>query len=91
MKDIIKTAIAISFFAASVIVFAGSPVSITFDSSGTNIDGSEYASYLVKCSNNNKLPLTAWNSRKTWCVGEVSRENCHKKQIKAAKQACKAK
>jgi len=91
MKQTIKTAIAATFFAASVSAFAASPVSITFDSNGSATDGAEYANYLVKCSNNEKKPLTAWNKRKKWCVGENSQENCHKKQIKAAKQACKAK
>lgn len=70
--------------------FAAKPTAITFESSGTTPDGREYSNYIVKCSNGEQQPLTAWDNRKKWCVGAESQENCHKKQIKAAKKACKA-
>lgn len=69
---------------------AAKPTSITFESDATTADGVPYSNYIVKCSNNQNQPLTAWGKRKKWCVGAESAENCHKKQIKAAKKACKA-
>ncbi|MEH6552138.1 MAG: hypothetical protein V7711_01915 [Pseudomonadales bacterium] len=73
----------------SASVFAAKPTKVSFDSYGTAEDGTEYATYIVKCSNGKKLPLTAWDNRKQWCVGEESKENCEKKQLNAAKKACK--
>lgn len=90
MKSIIKTVIAGSLLALSVNTLAAKPTSIIFDANGTTADGTPYASYKVKCSNGKKMPLTAWENRKKWCVGEQSSEQCEKKQIKAAKKACKA-
>ena len=69
---------------------AAKPTSITFDSDGVTPDGVEFSSYIVKCSNGQQQPLTAWDNRKKWCIGSESQDNCHKKQIKAAKNACKA-
>jgi hypothetical protein len=43
----------------------------------------------VKCSNGKKAELTAWDNRHKWCVGDATSEVCEKKQIKAAKAACK--
>ncbi len=90
MKSIVTTAIASSLLALSASAFAAKPTSIVFDSNGKTADGTEYGNYHVKCSNGKKMPLTAWDNRKKWCVGEASSENCEKKQIKAAKKACKA-
>ena len=90
MNTIIKTAIAGSLLALSVNALAAKPTSIVFDSNGTTADGTPYGQYQVKCSNGKKVPLTAWDKRKKWCVGEGSAEQSQKKQIKAAKQACKA-
>jgi hypothetical protein len=69
---------------------AAKPTSITFDSDNATPDGVEYSLYIVKCSNGQRQPMTAWDNRKKWCVGSESTDNCHKKQIKAAKKACKA-
>lgn len=69
--------------------FAAKPISITFEADGKTPDGVEFANYIVKCSNGENQPLTAWDKRKKWCVGKESQDNCHKKQIKAAKAACK--
>ncbi len=79
-----------ALIAASATVLAARPTSIVFDSNGTTDDGKPYGSYMVKCSNGKQFPLTAWDNRKKWCVGDASSENCQKKQIKAAKKACKA-
>ncbi len=86
--------IKITAFAVLATVSAGSlaakPTSIVFDSNQESADGAPYSTYYVKCSNGKKKELTAWNNRKKWCVGDASSEQCEKKQIKAAKAACKA-
>ncbi|MCB1687433.1 MAG: hypothetical protein KDI33_03070 [Halioglobus sp.] len=81
--------------AAALIVFsaaslAAKPTSIVFNENGTTSDGTAYSTYTVKCSNGKKAELTAWDNRGKWCVGDSTSENCEKKQIKAAKGACKA-
>lgn len=74
---------------ASASTFAAKPRSIVFDANKETTDGTAYASYVVKCSDGSDRPLTAWDNRKRWCVGDASSELCEKKQIKAAKKACK--
>ena len=86
----VATVIASGLLAFSANSFAAKPTSIVFDSNGTTADGKTYGNYQVKCTNGKKMPLTAWENRKKWCVGEESSEDCQKKQIKAAKKACKA-
>ena len=81
--------------AAALVVFsAGSlaarPTSIVFDSNATDSNGNAYAKYIVKCSNGKTAELTAWDNRKKWCVGNAASDACEKKQINAAKDACKA-
>ncbi len=90
MKTVIKTVVAGSLLALSASALAAKPTSIVFDSNGQTSDGTPYGSYQVKCSNGKKQPLTAWDNRKKWCVGDAASEECTKKQIKAAKKACKA-
>ena len=90
MDIVIKTVVAASLLALSATALAAKPTSIIFDSNGTTADGTPYSSYLVKCSNGKKVPLTAWDNRKKWCVGDATSEECERKQIKAAKKACKA-
>jgi len=90
MKIFQYIAITATAFFFSSAVLASKPTSITFESDGKTPDGVEYANYIVKCSNGAKQPLTAWDKRKKWCVGRESLENCSKKQIKAAKTACRA-
>ena len=53
------------------------------------LNGQGYRLYTVECSNGTKHALTSWSSGKQWCVGEASQDGCVKKQIKAAKTACK--
>ena len=83
-------AIATLLLAAASTTFAAKPTSIVFEANGETADGIPFAQYAVKCSNGKKVQLTAWDNRRKWCVGKESTENCEKKQIKAAKAACKS-
>ena len=74
----------------SVASLAAKPTSIVFDANAATSDGTAYASYTVKCSNGKKAALTAWDNRSKWCVGDATSKTCEKKQINAAKDACKA-
>ena len=86
----IKVAAFAAMAAVSASSFAANPTSIVFDSNNEAADGKPFATYYVKCSNGKKMELTAWDGRKKWCVGDAASESCEKKQIKAAKAACKA-
>lgn len=85
----INTAAFVAMAAISASSFAAKPTSIVFDSNNETAEGTAYSTYFVKCSNGKKQELTAWNNRKKWCVGDATSETCEKKQIKAAKAACK--
>ena len=85
----LKLAAALALIAASATALAARPTSIVFNSNAADSEGNAYAKYIVKCSNGKKAELTAWNNRKKWCVGDASSDTCEKKQIKAAKAACK--
>jgi hypothetical protein len=85
-----KLAAAAGVILASASTFAAKPTSIVFESNGKATDGQDFSKYSVKCSNGKKVKLTAWDNRRKWCVGEASNENCEKKQINAAKTACKS-
>lgn len=89
MKKLHKIIAAAGCLSFSIMAFAAKPTSITFVADGKAADGQEYASYVVKCSDGKEEPLTAWDQRKNWCVGKDSKDNCDKKQIRAAKVACK--
>lgn len=82
-------AAAAGLLAVSSAGFAAKPTSIAFNASGESDDGTPYSTYTVKCSNGDKGVLTAWDNRRKWCVGGVDSDNCERKQIKAAKAACK--
>ena len=86
----IKTAATIALLAISSSGFAAKPTSIVFDSNHETGEGATYSTYMVKCTNGKKMELTAWDNRRKWCVGDASSDRCEKKQIKAAKAACKA-
>ena len=88
--NILKVAAATALVALSANSFAAKPTSIIFNANEQTSDGTAYATYTVKCSNGKKAQLTAWDNRARWCVGDASSESCEKKQIKAAKAACKA-
>ena len=87
---LIKIAAASALMAVSAASFAAKPTSIVFEANGENGEGTAYSTYMVKCSNGKKMELTAWENRRKWCVGGMDSEECQKKQIKAAKKACKA-
>lgn len=88
MKKVVFASL-VSMLATSA--FAAKPTSIAFQGYGNTEDGEKFANYTVKCSNGKSQPLTAWDNRRSWCVGEESRESCHSKQMKAATAACKIK
>jgi uncharacterized protein YraI len=85
-----KFAAATALVVLSASSFAAKPTSIVFDANATTGDGTAYAKYTVKCSNGKKAELTAWDNRGKWCVGDSNSKSCEKKQINAAKAACKA-
>jgi hypothetical protein len=88
--NISKFAATTALIILSASSYAAKPTSIVFESNATTGDGKAYANYTVKCSNGKKAGLTAWDNRGKWCVGDASSSTCEKKQIKAAKTACKA-
>lgn len=89
MKKFFVSLASVALIAASATALAAKPVKITPGSKGVAEGGEEYRNYVVQCSNGKKQPLTAWEGGKKWCVGQDSDDNCAKKQIKAAKAACK--
>ncbi|MFL3656009.1 MAG: hypothetical protein ACJ04P_13125 [Halioglobus sp.] len=88
--NILKIAAMAALVIFSAHGFAAKPTSIVFESNAATADGTAYANYIVKCSNGKRADLTAWNNRGKWCVGDANSTACEKKQIKAAKNACKA-
>ena len=90
MNKMLVPAATLLLFLPSV-VFAATPTSIAFDSYANTEEGKKFAKYVVKCSNGKSQPISAWDNRRSWCVGEESRQNCHSKQLKAAKAACNIK
>jgi len=80
--------LAFAILSFSLSAFAAKPVKITPGENGS-ASGAEFRSYVVECSNGKKQPLTSWDNGKKWCIGNGAQENCVKKQIKAAKTACK--
>ncbi len=89
MKKSVITLLGVSLLAVSLGATAAKPVKITPGAKGVAAGGEKFRNYVVQCSNGKKQPLTSWNNGKKWCVGQESGENCAKKQIKAAKKACK--
>ena len=86
----LKVTTAAALVAFSAASFAAKPTSIVFNGNGQTSDDTPYATYTVKCSNGQKAEMTAWDNRRKWCVGDATSEVCEKKQIQAAKTACKA-
>lgn len=89
MRNLILPAFVVFSLLASTSALAAKPVKITPGKKGVADSGDNFRNYVVQCSNGKKLPLTSWKNGKEWCIGERSTENCSKKQIKAAKGACK--
>ncbi len=90
MKKIVLTVAAATLALSALTANAARPTGFVLLEKETSAEGDRYSNYLVKCSNGTTAQLTAWNNRKKWCIGEDSSENCNRKQIKAAKQACNA-
>ncbi|MEH6580957.1 MAG: hypothetical protein V7754_03400 [Halioglobus sp.] len=90
MMKLLKIAVTAALLVSASATFAAKPTSIVFEANGETTEGTAFAQYAVKCSNGKKVQLTAWDNRHKWCVGAESTELCEKKQIKAAKTACKS-
>lgn len=80
---------------ALLVLSAGSqaarPTSIVFNTNAETVDGRPYARFTVRCNDGRRVPLTAWDGRRKWCLGEVDETtalSCNKKQISAAQTAC---
>jgi hypothetical protein len=84
-----KLAAGIALLTLSGGSYAAKPTSIVFENSDETRDGTPFAKYSVKCSDGKRRELTAWDNRRKWCVGDDSSEQCDRKQISAAKEACK--
>ncbi len=89
MKTTIITVVTTALLTVSVSALAAKPVKISPGAKGVAADGSKFRNYMVSCSNGKKQSLTSWKNGKQWCVGAESQRDCTKKQIKAAKTACK--
>jgi hypothetical protein len=87
VRHIVALAALISVSGAS---FAAKPVKITPGATEKNEAGEEFRNYIVECSNGKKYPIISWPDKKRWCVdNNIPEDECWKKQIKAAKEACK--
>ena len=86
----IKAAAFAALAAFSAGSLAAKPTSIVFQANQETTEGTAFASYVVKCSNGKEKEVTAWDGRRKWCVGDVDSSDCSRKQISAAKDACKA-
>ncbi|MCR8923629.1 hypothetical protein NO559_12670 [Dasania sp. GY-MA-18] len=80
---------AAALVALSSSVMAARPVSIKYSEDIVLDDDDVYSYYVVSCSNGESKDISAWDNRKTWCVGKGLKEDCSKKQIKTAKQVCR--
>ena len=69
---------------------AARPTSIVFESLAETGDGTPYALFSVNCNDGRSVRLTAWDSRRKWCVGDNESSDCARKQISAARTACMA-
>lgn len=85
-KIVVVTVVTVITFAASS-TFAAKPTSIKFIEDIV-VGDSIYSHYVVHCSNNKRKDISAWNNRKSWCVGKGLKSHCKKKQISAARKVC---
>lgn len=86
MKSRILLAAALTVMAGAA--FAGKPTSIVYVQE-IPLDDEIYAQFKVKCSDGEEKDVSAWDNRKLWCQGIGLKTECDKKQIMAAKKACK--
>ncbi len=68
---------------------ACTPTNIQYCKKGKTWSGKKYTTYTVRCSDGTKRTISAWNKRKTWCVGE-KQKSCSRSQLEAAKRACRS-
>ncbi len=83
--------LAFVFVVNSNLALAAKPVKITPGPKMVDENsGESFRQYIVECSNGTRVPIESWVARKQWCLENgISLELCWKKQIKAAKKACK--
>jgi hypothetical protein len=86
LKNIVYPLICIAL-GMSMTAWAATPKDINYASKGTAFGGGKYYIYNVRCSDGSKKTISAWDERKTWCVGN-SKKNCSNDQLQAAKEAC---
>jgi hypothetical protein len=86
MNKFLIAAAAIVFTASA---YAAKPTSITYVKEVPLANDEIYAEFLVKCSDGQEKSITAWENRKNWCQGVGLKDDCTRKQIDAAKAACK--
>jgi hypothetical protein len=79
---------AIALLLLSASTQAARPTSIVFETLAKTEDGVPYAQFTVRCNDGKTVPLTAWDNRRRWCIGETANGSCQNKQISAAKAAC---
>lgn len=89
MKSLIKFSAVLALATVSVSSFAARPTSVTYVEDGNMADGTPYAHYVVKCSDGQEKDISAFDSRKLWCLGKGEKTDCQKKQIKVAKTVCR--
>jgi hypothetical protein len=77
-----------TILAISVGTSAAVPKDIKYSSKSKTILGEKYRIYVVTCSDGSKRKISAWDNRKTWCVG-TKKTNCSKDQLRTAKKVCK--
>ncbi len=80
--------ITIFLLLTSTICSAAKPIKIQPGSIEAAADGSEIRNFKVFCSDGRDQAIYSWPSQKKWCL-KADAETCSKKQIKAAKAACK--
>jgi len=95
MSQLWRTRLSKALVGALVLLFAhtslaAKPTSIRFVEDVVT-GNSVYSHYVVLCSNNKRKDISAWNNRKSWCLGKGSRNYCKKKQASTARKACAGK
>ncbi len=70
----------------SAAAVAAKPVNIKYTGRKTTFFGTEYKTYLVRCSDGSTKQISAWK-KDEWCVNE-KRKQCFSTQIHAANAVC---
>lgn len=58
-------------------------------SEGSTEDGKDYQVFSVTCLDRTLVPITHWVADRQWCLGELAKESCVPRKMKAAVKACK--